>query len=134
MGYRSDVSIAIYGPEDEMAPFIAAQRMMGSSPLVTEREHVQCFGFGMQIGSDPEIVRHHIIKTTMEHVKWYESYPDVQAWERLMDEASENPALSVEFIRIGEETDDSEVRYHGDNCQYFLSVYRAINNSTPTEE
>jgi hypothetical protein len=129
MGYRSDVSIAIYGPEHAMVPFVAAQRMAATSPLVTEHEHVDIYGFGMVIGG--ENLRHTIIKTTMENVKWYDSYPDVQAWENLMKDAEANPDLSVEFIRIGEDTEDTESRYYGDNCQYFLSVYRAINNSTP---
>lgn len=115
-----------------MVPFVAAQRMAATSPLVTEHERVDIYGFDMVIGG--ENVRHTIIKTTMDNVKWYESYPDVQAWENLMAEAGENPALAVEFIRIGEDTEDTESRYYGDNCQYFLSVYRAISNSTPDEE
>lgn len=131
MGYRSDVAIAIYGPEDAMVPFLAVQRMTTTSPLVTEHERVDTYGFGMMVNG--ENVRHCMVKTQMESVKWYESYPDVQAWENLMAEAGENPALAVEFIRIGEDTEDTESRYYGDNCQYFLSVYRAINNSTPNE-
>lgn len=133
MGYRSDVSIAIYGPEEAMAPFIAAQRMLPDSIIVTDKDYIKSYGFGTTVPGDPEIVPHHIILAEFQQVKWYESYPDVQRWETLIAEASANPALCTEFVRLGEEGDDVETRYTGDHCGYFINVYCRIECDVPEE-
>jgi hypothetical protein len=131
MGYRSDVTIAIYGPVEEMAPLLAAQRMLEASPLTTDKDYVKSYGFGMTVFGNPEIVKHHMILAEFEHVKWYHGYEDVQRWEKLISEASENPALCTEFVRVGEQSDDVEARYTGENCGYFIDVSRQINNNAP---
>lgn len=133
MGYRSVVTIAIYGPEEEMAPLLAAQRMLSDSPLAADRDYVKSYGFGMTLNKGPEIVRCHMILAQFESVKWYEGYPEVAAWEELISEASDNEALCTEFVRIGEETDDIQVRYTGDDCGYFVDVDRRIKVAVPYE-
>jgi hypothetical protein len=53
--------------------------------------------------------------------KWYDSYPDIQFLEKLFDEFEElligddrnNTSYALEFIRLGEETDDIEERMYG---------------------
>ena len=71
-------------------------------------------------------------------VKWYDSFEDVQAHERLyqimeeyanvygdMEELARNP-ISCAFIRIGEEIEDIEERGNGDDPWGIMNVYRGI--------
>jgi hypothetical protein len=51
--------------------------------------------------------QHHVVDFAMDGVKWYESYPEVKAFERMLREVEEL-GFSYEFIRIGEESDDIE--------------------------
>ena len=75
-----------------------------------------------------------VLKFSLEDVKWYPSYPDVQMFEAMLrefdvlDDGSDAgiPGYCTEFIRIGEETDDVEERHTGDNNQYYLNVRREI--------
>lgn len=71
-----------------------------------------------------------------DDVKWYESYPDVQAFESAADkfvelcnaEVSEgSPTYNYEFVRIGEDYDDVDVTREGIGCEYLLSVSRSVN-------
>jgi hypothetical protein len=60
-----------------------------------------------------------------EYVKWYESYSDVSAFERIMDLLDEM-ALDGEygFIRLGEDFDDHELR--GDPGEFGMYINRSI--------
>lgn len=41
--------------------------------------------------------------------KWYSSYPIIQLWEAFMD-MMDDEGINYDFIRIGEDSDDNEVR------------------------
>ena len=43
MGYRSEVAIAIYGPEEKMVPLIAAGRLKPDGVLSTDAEFIKHF-------------------------------------------------------------------------------------------
>jgi len=67
--------------------------------------------------------------------KWYESYPDVQAFNRFVSnflELADNDEhgerrWAYEFVRIGEDSDDvTESR--SDYSQYLISVSRVIDS------
>jgi hypothetical protein len=127
MGYRSDVAIAIYGPEKVMVPFLAAQRMTTASPLVLEKDYIEQREYTKD--GEPWI----LLTTYQESVKWYPSYPCVAAWSALLGEISDNceqTGLTYEFIRIGEENDDIESDYSGD-CEWYLNIHRSIVFDTP---
>lgn len=54
--------------------------------------------------------------------KWYESYPDIQAFEVIWstfreayESGEDKPKIDGAFIRIGEDDDDVERRYFGDD-------------------
>jgi hypothetical protein len=123
MGYRSDVAIAIYGPEDAMVPFLAAQRMKEKSILITDRDYVREFA--------DENAGFRGIASEFDHVKWYESFPDVQAWLNLLTEAAETEGINTEFVRVGEEPTDIEAAYHGDECVYYLTTFTRIESDIP---
>lgn len=97
MGYRSCGEILIYGPEREMVGFMATQKLSGLHPCVLE---------------DGEFLTHGdlgIYRLQFDSWKWYDSYPDIQAFERLWSRAAEqDEVLSGWRWRVGEDDDDIE--------------------------
>ena len=71
----------------------------------------------------------------VEDWKWYPDYPEVKALEHLFKEFSEafceggrlshQLAYAMEFLRVGEDYTDVEVRLSG-NAQYRLELHRTI--------
>jgi hypothetical protein len=74
-----------------------------------------------------------LLKFHVDSWKWYDDYKDVQCHERLIDLAEEyidaqnnNQAISYGFVRIGEETEDIETKYGGDDGYSLLYPTRGI--------
>jgi hypothetical protein len=72
-----------------------------------------------------------VLKFNIPDVKWYPSFPDVQAFETMLEAFDPNssddiPGYCTEFVRLGEESDDTEQRQTGDNNEYYLQVRRSI--------
>ena len=69
------------------------------------------------------------IKFDLQDVKWYESYPDVQGFEQAVEKfeklADEGNKWMWEFVRIGEEVEDVEVK-RGYNSENLIYVSRSI--------
>jgi hypothetical protein len=130
MGYRSDVSIAIYAPEPEMTAFVASQRL----------KHEAWFNWKHQINKytkscvDDKDNRYDetwlVLHAEFEGTKWYGSYDDVASWLRCIQEA-QRLDLNTEFVRVGEEDEDIETDYYGDWCDYHLGVHRTIYQDFP---
>jgi len=111
MGYRSSVVCLMYGNND-----------IGDNTIVKEfvRSRVEAY-----LGDDH--VRNAFnydgwgVKFECQDWKWYDSYPDIQFLENLFDEFEElligddasNTSYALEFVRIGEESDDIEERMRG---------------------
>lgn len=131
MGYRSDVAIAIYGPEGAMVPLIAAERLKPDGVFKIDGEYIRSYPFEVQRGV--ERIKYHMLHAEFTGVKWYEGYPDVQAWKKLLSDIADDPdatGLAYEFVRIGEDTDDVETGYAGD-VEFYLNVSRAISFDLP---
>ena len=74
----------------------------------------------------------------MSDWKWYDDYDDVKCHERLLDLAEEyidaqnsnkamrNLTISYGFVRIGEETDDIDTKYGGDDGYSLIYPTRSI--------
>lgn len=113
MGYRSDVAIAFYGDPAAVGPFIALN--------VDETMH-----------KDADKVTDHTMSSKacryviyeMHDWKWYDGYPQIVAWEKVMRASNEHPGITCEFIRVGEESGDIEAEQYGDRDQleYVLST------------
>jgi hypothetical protein len=70
--------------------------------------------------------------------KWYDEYDDVQCHERLLELAEEyitaqqeddklkHLSISYGFVRIGEETEDIDTKYGGDDGYSLLYPTRGI--------
>ena len=120
MGYRSDVMALVY-PATELSKAERTEKYAVLKTLVntTYRNMWEawesCFEW---------VDRDEVLKFTCTDVKWYPSYPDVQAFKQFMQEIEEM-GYETEFVRVGENYDDIET-YYSDNAAYHLSVRRAI--------
>lgn len=122
MGYRSDVIALIY-PEaqvecGEKAAYEQLKLLMGTRFKDVSDE----FSGGMT-WMDAE----HVLKFNLPDVKWYPSYKDVQMFEAMLTTLDgEIEGYCTEFVRIGEESDDCEVRRTGEDVQCYLNIRREI--------
>lgn len=130
MGYRSDIQMVIIGPEPiivgKWAEFILTNPWTGEGkdPLANTAD--------LTITKDDESAA---ICLCGSGWKWYDSYPDVQRFEKVWDtykelhdetEGIEPGRLSGAFVRIGENDDDTETRYFGNEGYGLIQVSRAI--------
>lgn len=93
MGYRSDVRSVIYGSTDRMQEFMKAHE------LLVDKVN---YSFGLEEFTDGSDTILHLHDSD---VKWYEDYPEVMAWNKLM-ELAEQAGLASEFIEIGQNVED----------------------------
>lgn len=95
MGYRSDVAYAIqFKDADERATFRDVMLHKNDTHITQALEEVSDYRDGFK---DVYIV------FKINDVKWYDSYPDVQAHRRLMEQACELFDASYRFLSIGED-------------------------------
>jgi len=132
MGYRSDVAYTIrFVHEDDtnnkqsFYVFLAeAKANAATAPCFGEQGWAE-----FQI--DEADFR---INFACNYVKWYETYADVQCHEALINLANEwvndednHSDIAYMFVRIGEESDDIEERFGGENYQFdWVQIRRTI--------
>lgn len=118
MGYRSEVVAAIGMPSmDFIVQKMAALKLLedqsifefilGGSSVREEEMNVSDYLKGQE-GYEPLPPGHdkwYIWEFEENDIKWYDSYPDIQAWDAIMEEAGEK-GMYVQFLRVGEETGD----------------------------
>lgn len=124
MGYRSELMAVFYAPK-EHAPVLKL--------YVDEN-------FPEELKADMRPIdngRHAGFQFSGRGWKWYDSYPEVIAFNRFVsnflelaeadsDEAKER-RWAYEFVRIGEESDDVEETY-SDHSHYLIRISRAIDS------
>lgn len=120
MGYRSDVVAAFYVSKAEHLPALKLW-LDENFPMDMFDENIRWFDRGMVLQG--------------ESWKWYDSYPDVQAFNAAADkfvelcnkEVSEDtPTFNYEFMRVGEDYDDVDVVREGIGYECVLGVQREI--------
>lgn len=122
MGYRSEVAYVIrFKDKEQRELFVALQRAKAD-------KHIN-EALNEMIELEEDKLAYHA-----DSVKWYDSYEEVQAHEKLMGEALElfnedQDITGYRFIRIGEEYEDVVVEDHGDSDELweYLDVQRSIN-------
>jgi hypothetical protein len=138
MGYRSDVVALIYpDPPDDVddaasqALYDQLKVLMATTFKDTIDGTAGVDGFaGYMTWMDDA----RVLKFSLESVKWYDGYADVQMFEGMLnafkgyidDDDSNIKGYCTEFVRIGEESDDIEEHHTGENNQYYLQVRRSI--------
>lgn len=115
MGYRSDVTAIIYGPEEKLNTLVAKHELLGTSPMKHFKNHIRQ-------GHLPD--GRALLEMSGEGWKWYEDYHDVKCWMDFMHDA-EAVGLEYEFIRIGESDDDIE-RQGSEMNSYLLYAVRSV--------
>ena len=119
MGYRSDVKYVIdFTSKEAKTAFMAQVRMIGGALQEALDETT----------SDDRYTNR--IYFSADNVKWYDSYGDVKSHNRLMEMAEEQPpemCNGYHFVRIGEEVDDIETRYGGEEPPYdAINIHRSV--------
>lgn len=122
MGYRSNVKAVFYTSDKEQWP---ALRLFVDENFPEElKGNLEVIGSSTYCG----------YVFSCEDVKWYDSYPDVIAYNKCVEaytdlienaEGDEELPWVYEFIRIGEDTDDIETTQAGEPS-YVIRVRRII--------
>jgi hypothetical protein len=101
MGYRSEVLLALKPDAQAVLSTIVARGGTIVDMLNEDTNEIDEWEDGSIIYSWSDI-------------KWYDSYPEVAAIEELISRLEENDMdESYRFVRIGEDTDDNDVRGYG---------------------
>jgi hypothetical protein len=122
MGYRSDVTAAFYVKDAKHLPILKIW-LTANFPMDTFHNNIRWFDRGIVL--------------TEESVKWYESYDEVVAFDEAVGKylelvhndlnvEADAPSFAYEFVRIGEDDDDVETKYEGEDCEWLLGVHRSI--------
>lgn len=128
MGYRSEVAYVLrFKDKEQRETFINIQRAKADTHINTALDEL--------VELEEDKLAYHAYS-----VKWYESYEDVQAHEKLMGDTLElfnqdKDIAGYRFIRIGEEYEDVVVSDNGDSDELweYLDVHGTIGVSFPTE-
>ena len=115
MGYRSEVAYLIeFEDREQMEAFVATQMVAGNVWDINDLKMVEVENGGWML-------TYHA-----ESVKWYDDYKDVQKHEALVREAMDL-GYKVEFVRIGEDEHDIEIRNSTDlEPEYRMEVIRYV--------
>jgi hypothetical protein len=126
MGYRSDLAMVVYpdynnDPSDTKQVDAEYEAKYQTLKLLMNTQFKD-----VNEGWNPQFddIRQHML-IHEEGIKYYDTFPETQALERLKSEIVEL-GYCMEFIRIGEESDDIEEMYEGNNIEYVLRVARSI--------
>jgi hypothetical protein len=120
MGYRSDVAAVFYVSKEKHFPVLKLW-LDENFPIKMFNDAIRWFDKGMVL--------------ECENVKWYDNYPDVQAFEFAANKFIElcnatvsegTPTFNYEFVRIGEDYDDVEVVREGIAYECLLGVSRGV--------
>ena len=136
MGYRSDVSILIYGDTKDVVAFVAGEKLHGKPkesefhPLdepTTSGHERSTYTYGAK----DEFT---MMEFNWWDVKWYDSYPEVAYWENLIglfEDSFGTTSLSMELTLVGESIDDNRTEYMGTDCEYRMNISREITKDLP---
>ena len=129
MGYRSCAAVVLYGDtkEVDMVDALLLQKLDPEYYRDLWEEQKQVKDVGNNQGDNTRM-----IVWTFDDIKWYsemDGYKDnLFHWVESVNEGREDDEaqpLCVEFVRFGEESDDTEVQRSMDS-EYLLNIQRTI--------
>jgi len=125
MGYRSVVGI-MFKREKPQAPSVPEILALARTKGILEGD-----GLGKHWNDSECDDKKWQINFSVQHVKWYESYPDVQAMEKLFSFVEELSRESGDwysgmFCRLGEQDDDTEQKSFGNDPWSGMWIVRNI--------
>ena len=118
MGYRSDVKALIYplGGEHNLLEYDKLKLLFNT----TFQDVFTAWGEDYFSWND----KHRVLEFDANSVKWYDSYPEVQMFVKFLAEVRDL-GYEYEFLRIGEEVEDTESDSSGD-AENYMYVERTI--------
>jgi hypothetical protein len=126
MGYRSDVAVAFYSVAEEHNAVIK----------LWLDENLPFKDWDLSDAWTPIEDRGWLFH--IESVKWYESYPEVEAMDKVIKEfvalfiegENNEQTAALEFVRLGEESNDNEETRYGYGEEGMLDISREIDIDT----
>jgi len=116
MGYRSEVAFVIEFNTPEQAQAYFQQGLKKYSELA------EACTYGLSFEDDSKY-----IKFEVDWYKWYEDYPEVQQLTEFYRKSIDAEGfLGYAFCRIGEDINDVDEDYEGDNAYEYLHVSRCL--------
>jgi len=125
MGYRSEVAYKIeFAKKEDFWGFIAEAKLDPATSLCFDEE-----SWGKEYFEVDE--EKYEIRFLADSVKWYDSYPEVQCHENLWAKAEarcdeEQVEVQGAYARIGEESDDNEEKFFGDDPYELVRISRQV--------
>lgn len=132
MGYYSDVCMAIRAPKEWLIAEVATLRLTGGGARQQALDELTL----IEDDKDFAVLYLH------DNCKWYGRYSDVAAIEAVWDHFIEalklgkspdnaelddpRRSISMAFVRIGEDDDDVETRYHGSDPYALVCLSRSV--------
>lgn len=122
MGYRSEVAYKIaFNMKDDFWGFVAESKLDPETALCWSEDEKDYFTV------DEEKYE---IRFYCDSVKWYDEYPEVKCHQMLWEKASERDDEGIEvdgaWCRIGEESDDIQEMYFGNDSYDMVRISRSI--------
>lgn len=134
MGYYSDVCMAIHAPKEWLLTEVATLRLTGDEARQQALDEMTLI--------DDSASKDFAILYLHSNCKWYAGYPGVAAieavWDHFVDvielgedpdnAKSEDPRRNIDaaFVRVGEEDNDIESRYHGSDPYDLVRLNRSV--------
>lgn len=117
MGYRSDVGIEFYSPEEHGKIAVVKMWLRENLPFKDWNE-------------DAFRETEDGYRFFVSDVKWYDTYSPIENMNQAIEKFEElfcdiDPCAAYEFVRIGEEDEDVERRVNGE-VEYRISVSKQI--------
>lgn len=126
MGYRSNVEIIVYGDPETYDAFMASMKLLDHR-VFKDWENMSDATFEyFQWKNYNQNKETKLMSFSVLDVKWYEDYPDVEAWEKDFIPKAEEAGLNWEMVRVGEESDDITHECGGDDVDYLLYTSTSI--------
>jgi hypothetical protein len=124
MGYRSTVAYKIaFNNKEDFWGFIAESKLDPETALCFDEDSWSKEYFEVD-------EKKYEIRLFCDNVKWYSDYPEVQCHEKLWDKASDRDDEGIEvdgaYCRVGEESDDNEERYFGNDPYDMVRISRDV--------
>jgi hypothetical protein len=124
MGYRSEVAIMIYGTDEVMEEVKALYDTLYNALDADTKKSVDYLEYLMGNETTNGFSEGGFLFHA-EDIKWYDGFSHIEFFKELFNQANDIGA-SGEFIRIGEDLDDIDTNYTGDDNEYRLGVTRLI--------
>jgi len=120
MGYRSSVSIVVYGKPEIFDPYMSAMK------LIDHRVFIDWNEWGDNTFQWHEWEGIKLMQFSIDDVKWYDNYEAIIAWEKDFLPKAVDVGLNWELIRVGEESGDVDNQAGGENVEGFLYTSTSI--------